>query len=137
MVVKSDALKLELRTSLHSRGIEGLHYGQTATIEKVMSRYWRPSVSVDVRAHVRAYDRCQKANRLNKPPPSTLHPIPVRNILNRWGIDLIGLLKTTAKGNKYIVVAMEYLMKWIEAKAIPDKTAEEVHMIKLYVHGGP
>jgi hypothetical protein len=32
----------------------------------------------------------------------------------------------TYKGNKYIMVAIDYLSKYIEIKAIPDKTANNV-----------
>ncbi len=52
-------------------------------------------------------------------------------MFHRWGIDLVGPLQTTPLGNKYIVVATEYLTKWVEAKPIPDKSAEEVHAFLL------
>jgi len=74
---------------------------------------------------------CQKANPLNKPPPATLHPVPVGGLFHRWGIDLIGPLTETAKGNKYIVVATEYLTRWPEARALPDKSADSVHQFLL------
>ena len=105
----------------------GCHYGQSATIEKVSARFWWPGVSADVRTHERSCLQCQKANPMNKPEPSTLHPIEVKQLFHRWGIDLIGPLQETLRGNKYIVVATEYLSKWVEAKAIVDKTAEQVH----------
>jgi len=39
---------------------------------------------------------------------------------------LVGPLPKTTKGNVYIVVAVDYLTKWPEAKAIPDATADSV-----------
>jgi hypothetical protein len=43
--------------------------------------------------------------------------------LQRWGIDIVGPL-TTAQGNyKYIVVAVEYFTKWIEAKPLVNIVA--------------
>jgi len=42
------------------------------------------------------------------------------------GIDLVGPLPLTKQGNRYLVVATEYVTKWPEVKAIPAKTAIEV-----------
>ena len=36
------------------------------------------------------------------------------------GIDIVRPLPKTRNGNSYIVVAMDYLTKWPEARAIPD-----------------
>jgi hypothetical protein len=88
--------------------------------------YWR-NIANDVRDFVRGCDMCQKVNFLNKPPPATLHPVPVKGLFHRWGIDLVGPMAETVGGNKYIVVATEYLTRWPVAEAITDKSAESVH----------
>ena len=50
--------------------------------------------------------------------------IPIRDTsFSRVGIDLIGPLPQSASGNKYIVTAIDYLTKWPETKAVPDKEA--------------
>ena len=48
------------------------------------------------------------------------------NILLQVGIDLVGPLPKTARGNRYIVTLVDYFSKWPEAEALPDKTAETV-----------
>ena len=131
VVVEDQVRRLEIMTTMHAGVIGGCHYGQNATITKVTDRFWWPSVSADVRAHVRSCLPCQKSNPLNRPPASTLHPLVVHHLFHRWGIDLVGPLQTTPQGNKYVVVATEYLKKWVEAKAIPDKSAEQVHAFLL------
>ena len=42
------------------------------------------------------------------------------------GIDIVGPLPLTENKNKYIVVAIDYLTKWPEARAIQYANAEEV-----------
>ena len=57
-----------------------------------------------------------------KPP---LQPIPVSGPFHRVGVDILQLPLTT-KGNRYVVVFMDYITKWPEAFAIPDQTAETI-----------
>ena len=42
------------------------------------------------------------------------------------GIDLVGPLPKTMRGNKYIVTQVDYFSKWPEAEAFPDKGAKSV-----------
>jgi len=112
---------------VHADAIGGAHYGQNATIKKITDRFWWKNVANDARDFVRSCTMCQKCNPDNKPPPCTLHPISVREIFQRWGIDMVGPLKETSRGNKYIILATEYLTRWPEAQAVPDKSADGIH----------
>ena len=82
-----------------------------------------------------------------KKAAATLHPIPVKaQVWNQVyktkellmfriklklfsyhnyqvGIDLIGPLPTTDRGNRYVVTLVDYFSKWPEAAPLPDKTA--------------
>nr|GEV82920.1 retrovirus-related Pol polyprotein from transposon TNT 1-94 [Tanacetum cinerariifolium] len=51
--------------------------------------------------------------------------IEVFEIFNVWGIDFIGPFPSL-RGNKYILVAVDYLSKWAEAKALPTNDARVV-----------
>ena len=81
----------------------------------------------DIHQFVRSCERCQLSNVCNKPPPSSLHPVAVHDLFHRWGIDLVGPMKESPRGMKYIAVATEYLTRWVEVAPIPDKTADSVH----------
>nr|GEY36881.1 hypothetical protein [Tanacetum cinerariifolium] len=51
--------------------------------------------------------------------------IQVWEIFDAWGIDFMGPFPST-KGNQYILVAVDYLSKWVEAKALPINDARVV-----------
>nr|GEY10293.1 reverse transcriptase domain-containing protein [Tanacetum cinerariifolium] len=49
----------------------------------------------------------------------------VCEIFNVWGIDFMGPFPSS-RGNKYILVAVDYLLKWVEVKALPTNDARVV-----------
>ncbi|GKF79285.1 reverse transcriptase domain-containing protein, partial [Tanacetum coccineum] len=44
-------------------------------------------------------------------------------IFDIWGIDFMGPFPSS-RGNKYILVAVDYLSKWVEVKALPTNDAQ-------------
>ncbi|GKC68016.1 reverse transcriptase domain-containing protein [Tanacetum coccineum] len=46
-----------------------------------------------------------------------------------WGIDFMGPFPSS-RGNKYNLVAIDYLSKWVEAKALPTNDARVVKFLK-------
>nr|GFB78990.1 reverse transcriptase domain-containing protein [Tanacetum cinerariifolium] len=51
--------------------------------------------------------------------------IQICEIFDVWGIDFMGPFPSS-KGNKYILVAVNYLSKWVKAKALPMNDARVV-----------
>ena len=104
---------------------DGAHFGQARTYDSISQLYFWPGMTRDIREYVRQCDVCQRQGTLPKRAPE-LHPIPVNHVLETIGIDLVGPFDTSSDGNQYIVVCTEYLTKWVEAKAIPNKRATTV-----------
>ena len=55
-----------------------------------------------------------------------MHLIPVGKPFDWVGIDIVRPLKVIFNNNRYIIVATEYLIKWSEAKTIPNIKATTV-----------
>ena len=57
------------------------------------------------------------------------------------GIDHIGPFRRTARGNKHILVAVDYFSKWIIAKPVPDTSTvfirDFIHQEVIGHHGYP
>ncbi|GJY07671.1 reverse transcriptase domain-containing protein [Tanacetum coccineum] len=51
--------------------------------------------------------------------------IQVCEIFDVWGIDFMGLFPSS-RGNKYILVDVDYLSKWVEAESVPINDASRV-----------
>src|SRR6266498_4410029 len=78
----------------------------------------------DIRGYVQTCDACQR--RGNPKANNILHPIEPKTPFQRIGIDIVGSLTITKKGNRYIVIAMDYFIKWLIAKAIKEATVKTV-----------
>nr|GEX66716.1 reverse transcriptase domain-containing protein [Tanacetum cinerariifolium] len=58
-----------------------------------------------------------KEGKISQKDEMPQNSIQVCEIFDVWGIDFMGPF-SSSKGNKYILVAVDYLSKWVEAKAL-------------------
>ena len=98
------------------------HFATDAMFHKIKTRYYWPQYYDDIKKYVEACDSCQRRGRSKK--NNLLHPIPVHSPFYQIGIDFVGPLPRTKRGKKYIIVAMDYLTKWPEARAVFEATAD-------------
>ena len=53
--------------------------------------------------------------------------------MDRVAVDVLGPLPRTSRGNRYVLVAIDYFTKWMEAYPLPDQEATTV--AEALVHG--
>ena len=79
----------------------GGHFGCDKTTQKICSRYYWQDMTMQIRDYVQTCDTCQRSNPKLLKSSFALHPIPVKpQVWYQIGIDLVGPLKVSRKGNK-------------------------------------
>ncbi|XP_018648667.1 KRAB-A domain-containing protein [Schistosoma mansoni] len=99
------------------------HAGERRTEYAVRQRFWWPSMHEDV---VQICKNCNTCYRFKSPRQTSrapLTPMVTTGPHQRVGIDIMGPLTTTKKGNRYILVMVDYFTKWCEAVPLPQQDA--------------
>ena len=125
LVVVPKAARVKVLQLAHNSMTAG-HFGQERMMEAIHRRVDRPGIATDVRELCRSCPICQKAKPavVAKAP---LYPLPIlKDPFQHIALDIFGPLRKIKSGNKYILVAMDYTMKWPEAFALRNSTAETV-----------
>lgn len=103
------------------------HLGSEATFNLLKDRAWWPGQRKDVDTWVKNCVVCQRGdNRVAAVAQSHLRPMPVVQPFQRWGMDFIGKLPESPRGNQYIITAKDYGTRWPLAKAVPNSNAKTV-----------
>ncbi|KAJ9535506.1 hypothetical protein OSB04_un001362 [Centaurea solstitialis] len=78
----------------------------------------------------------QQKGNITKKDEMPQQSISVSEVFDVWGIDFMGPFPDS-RGNKYILVAVDYVSKWAEAKASPTNDAKVVvDFVKSLVSNG-
>lgn len=139
-LVIPEALRFEILSNAHDH-VTGGHLGTHKTYQKLRTRYWWKGMFKDTEHWCKSCVDCsmRKTPRTNLKAP--LLPIPVDGAFDRVVVDVIGPLRKTERGNRYILVFTDYLTRWPEAFPIPNMDAGTVARILvdeiISRHGSP
>ncbi|GJX67182.1 reverse transcriptase domain-containing protein, partial [Tanacetum coccineum] len=116
---------VDILTACHN-GPTGGHHGANYTAKKVFDSgfYWL-TIYRDAHDMVKSCDSRQRQGKISQKEEMPQNAIQVYEIFDVWGIDFMGPF-SSSRGNKYILVAIDYLSKWVEAKALSTNDARVV-----------
>nr|GEW48373.1 reverse transcriptase domain-containing protein [Tanacetum cinerariifolium] len=116
---------LDILVACHNGPTEG-HHGANLTTKKIFDAdfFW-PTIYKDAHEFVKNCDSCQRQGKISQRDEMPQNSIQTCEIFDVWGIDFMGPFPSS-RGNKYILVAVDYLLKWVKAKALPTNDSRVV-----------
>ncbi|GJW54808.1 reverse transcriptase domain-containing protein [Tanacetum coccineum] len=104
-----------------------MHAGPRSVVAKAMrlGYYW-PTMHRDTREMIQKCNDCQIHRPMPRNPQQPLTPITAPWPFYKWGIDIAGPFPEGPGKVKFLIVAMDYFTKWIEAKAVATITGNQV-----------
>ncbi|XP_074377444.1 uncharacterized protein LOC141718964 [Apium graveolens] len=125
LCLRPDEVRLALE-EVH-RGIYGQHLGGRALPHKItrLGFYWSEMMTY-AKYYVKRCDRCQKHALVVMQPPEMLTSINTPIPFSMWGMDILGPFPMATAQMKFLIVAIDYFTKWIEAKPLAKITTKQV-----------
>ncbi|GJW49211.1 reverse transcriptase domain-containing protein [Tanacetum coccineum] len=107
-------------------GPTGRHYRTDITARKVFEAgfYW-PTIFKDFARYVRECDTCQRAGNISFKNQMPLSNILISKVFDIWGIYFMGTFPSS-RNNKYILVVVDDVLKWVEVEALSTNDAQVV-----------
>jgi hypothetical protein len=108
----------------------GGHFSAKMTAAKILQCgfYW-PTIFQDAHTYCVSCERCQKLGSISRRNMMPLNLILIVEIFDVWGIDFMGPFPLSF-GDLYILVAVDYVSKWVEA--VPYKTNDHRVVVQFF-----
>ncbi|GFY88915.1 hypothetical protein Acr_06g0008550 [Actinidia rufa] len=104
-------------------GICGNHSGARSLARKTIRQgYFWPTIEQDVATYIRRCDKCQRFAPVSRLPHTEMVPMSSPWPFAQWEIDILGPLPRTPLQRKFLIVAIDYFTKWIEAQPLAKIT---------------
>ncbi|XP_057720364.1 uncharacterized protein LOC130934856 [Arachis stenosperma] len=100
-------------------GCCGHHIGGKALARKLIrAGYYWPSMMADSKEFVKKCVKCQQNANFARAPASELSLLMTSRPFSQWGVDLLGPFPVGPGQVKYLIIAIDYYTKWIEAEPL-------------------
>ncbi|CAN1314902.1 Transposon Tf2-8 polyprotein [Linum perenne] len=114
------------------QGVCGMHIGAKSLEKNVLLQgYYWPTIRRDSEELVKRCHKCQLFANTHHLPSTALQPVVSPWPFAFWGMDLLGPFPEAVGKRKYIIVAVDYFTKWVEAEALASITAYQVQKFVL------
>ena len=100
--------------------------GKSLARKDLRAGYYWPTMQQDTKDHVKKCDKFQKHADMHLSPPHELNILSSPWPFAWWGMNILGLFVQGTYQNKFLIVAMDYFTKWIEAEALAKTTSHNI-----------
>ena len=83
-------------------------------------------MQADTRELVKKCDKCQRFGNVQHLPAEKMMTIATPWPFAHWGIDIVGPLPRGKGQVKFLLVAIDYFIKWVETKALSTITEVKI-----------
>ncbi|CAN6440133.1 unnamed protein product [Victoria cruziana] len=115
----------------HSQACGGHYSGKKTAAKVLQSGFYWPSLHKDAYMFCKQCVRCQQMGSISRRNSMPLTPILVVDVFDVWGIDFMGPFPPSFEF-LYILVAVDYVLKWVEAVA--TRTNDHKVVLKFIKH---
>ncbi|KAL0448119.1 UNVERIFIED_CONTAM: hypothetical protein Slati_1939800 [Sesamum latifolium] len=117
---------IHILQEIHS-GYCGAHVGTRILANKALrAGYFWPTMKQDAIRLVSKCEKCQKYSSLIHQPAEPLTTMLSPCSFRHWGIDIVGPFPLAVGQRKFLLVAVDYFTKWVEAEPLARITEGEV-----------
>ena len=118
----------KLMKAIHD-GVCGPHMNGTVLAKKIARQgYFWLTMETDCVKFVKKCHNCQAYGDVSHLPSMELQGMTSPWPFAAWGIDIIGEVRPKASnGHRYIVVAIDYFSKWVEAESFTTVADGTIH----------
>ena len=97
----------------------GDHVSPRSLVSKVIrTGYFWSNMQVDARELIKKCEKCQRFGNVQRLLVERLTMIASPWPFAQWGIDIVGPLPRGKGHVKFLLVAIDYFIKWVEAKTL-------------------
>jgi len=111
---------------IQQQHVQSGHFGIRRTTALLAPKYWWHGMQADVTHVLNRCEHCSRVRASFSAKQDDLQPIPISSMGFRWHVDLAGPFPISARGNKYVMVAIEAFSKHLVAVPIVSKEAAVV-----------
>ena len=104
----------------------GCHMGVVKTLDKLRERFFFPNMESYVRNYIKSCRSCLTRKKERLAPYGFLRPIEVGEPFDMIGIDMFGPVTRSKNNKRWIIVASDYLTRYVELAALSSATSSQV-----------
>ncbi|UYV77192.1 K02A2.6-like [Cordylochernes scorpioides] len=141
LLVVPKQMRHKILKDVHDTPMAG-HLGFAKTYGRVRKRFYWPGLYRTVSQYIAHCKECQRRKGVPQKPPGLLVPIPpTTSPFQKIGIDYLGRFPISHTGNRWIIVATDYLTRFAITKAAATAEATELATFLIedviLKHGAP